>query len=306
MKTIALYNPASGSVTADGGEKLRAALEAAGVRGADMVEIDRSDCDTQLKKLAEAEPDLFVVWGGDGTLRSALHVVGKATPNLLLLPGGTMNLLTRSIHGDKSWEQVLKDVLAAPKRKVIPAGEVNNEFFYCAMLAGAPAQLAEAREAVRRGELVKAATAAAAALDTLNNLHLDARYRDGYTFERTTLPTTSVIGALVGPMARDAEMEIATLADTSAGAALNVIWSSFISDWRNAPGVNIAPARSLVIESDGGDIPVIVDGEPIAAGAEVRVKYVAEAAQTLTAGINEATAADEAAKGAAAPNTAGA
>ena len=33
MKTIALYNPASGSVTADGGDRLRAALEEAGVRG---------------------------------------------------------------------------------------------------------------------------------------------------------------------------------------------------------------------------------------------------------------------------------
>jgi diacylglycerol kinase family enzyme len=290
MKTIALYNPASGSVTADGGEKLRAALAANGVHGADLVEVDRSGCDTQLKDLAAQKPDLFIVWGGDGTLRSALGVVGQATPNLLLLPGGTMNLLTRSIHGDKTWDVILKEVLAAPKRHILPAGQVNDEVFYCAMLAGAPARLAEARESLRRGELVKAATEAAAALDTLNTLHLNARYRDGYTFERLELPTTSVVGALVGPMARDAEMEIVALDDTTAGGALNVIWSSFISDWRNAPGVKIVPGRSLVIESEDGDIPVIVDGEAIEAGDTVRVKYIEEAAQCLMSGLTETAA----------------
>ncbi len=289
MKTIALFNPASGSVTADGGERLSAALEAAGVRGADMVEIDRSDCGTQLKSLAAQNPDLFVVWGGDGTLRSALGTVGQATPNLLLLPGGTMNLLTRSIHGEKPWDTILKDVLAAPKRHTLPAGKVNGELFYCAMLAGAPARFAEARESLRRGELVKAATEAAAALDTLNTLHLNARYRDGYSFERETLPSTSVIGVLVGPLAREAKMEIAALTQPSAGSALNVVWSSFLSDWRNSPDMKVVPATSLVIEAEDGDIPVIVDGEAIEAGSEVRVKYIEEAAQCLTAGLMETT-----------------
>jgi diacylglycerol kinase family enzyme len=282
MKTIALYNPASGSVTADGGDKLRAALEEAGVRGADLVELDRDDCERQLKQLAGANPDLFVVWGGDGTLRAALTVVGQ-TPNLLLLPGGTMNLLSKSIHGDKTWDAILKEVLAGPRRKVIPAGTANNEHFYCAMLAGAPARLAEAREALRRGELVKAATEARAALETLGNLNLEARYRDGYTFERASLPPTSIIGVLVGPMARDSEMEVAALSAPTTGAALNVIWSSFVSDWRSAPNLTIVPARSLVIESGDGDIPAIIDGEAIEVGDIVHVSYVKEAAQCLTA-----------------------
>lgn len=284
MKAIALFNPASGSVMADGAERLRTALEAAGVSGAELVEIDRSDCETQLKQLADAKPDIFVVWGGDGTLRSALTTVGKTTPNLLLLPGGTMNLLTRSIHGEKTWEQVLSSVIAAPKRVTLPAGKVNSEFFYCAMLAGAPARFAEARESLRRGEFVKAASEAAAALETLGALHLNACYRDGYTFERSSLPPTSVIGALVGPLARDHAMEIAALTEPTAGSALGVVWSSFISDWRNAQNITIVPARSLVIETEDGDIPVVIDGEAMDAGDRVQVSYIEEAAQCLTAG----------------------
>jgi hypothetical protein len=45
----------------------------------------------------------------------------------------------------------------------------------------------------------------------------------------------------------------------------------------------VAPARSLVIEGDG-PIPVIIDGEAMEAGDTVRVSYVKEAAQCLTAG----------------------
>jgi diacylglycerol kinase family enzyme len=248
MKTIALFNPASGSVPPDGGERLRAALEASGVWGADMVQTDPEDCEGQLKKLAASEPDMFVVWGGDGTLKSALQVVGQATPNLLLLPGGTMNLLPKTIHGEKAWDVILRDVLESPKRRMLPAGKVNDDLFFCAMLAGAPAHFAEARESLRRGELVKAATEARAAIDTLNTLHLHARYGEGYNFDGGTLPTTSIIGAVVGSL-------------TKAGTGMEVEIGS----------------------DDGGDIPVISDGEHIEAGPKVRVSFVEEAAQCLTA-----------------------
>ena len=285
MKTIALFNPNSGSVSADGGERLRAALEAAGVRGADILQTDGADFIGQLKSVAAQSPDLFVVWGGDGTLKAALETVGQATPNLLLLPGGTMNLLPKSIHGEKTWDQIINDVIAGPKRKFLPAGKVNDELFFCAMLAGAPAHFAEARESLRRGELVKAAAEARVAIDTLNSLHLDARYGDGYSFDGGRLPTTSIIGAVVGSLTKEGKgMEVAALASPTAGGALNVVWTSFFSDWRSAPGVTVVPATSLEIgNDDGGDIPVIADGEHIQAGPKVRVSFIEEAVQCLTA-----------------------
>lgn len=285
MKTTALFNPSSGSVPPDGGEKLRVALENAGIRGADIIQTDPSDGLGQLKKLAAEEPDLFVVWGGDGTLKAALEIVGKSTPNLLLLPGGTMNLLPRAIHGEKTWEQVITDVMASPKRRMLPAGKVNDELFFCAMLAGAPAKFAEARESLRRGELVKAAAEARVAIDTLNTLHLDAKYGDGYDFAGGRLPKTSIIGAVVGSLTKEGKgMEVAALADPTAGGALNVVWTSFFSDWRSAPGVTVAPATSLEIgNDDGGEIPVIADGEHIETDNRVRVSFVEEAAQCLTA-----------------------
>jgi diacylglycerol kinase family enzyme len=285
MKTFAIFNPASGSVPPDGGERLLATLEAAGVRDTEMIQIDATDCARQLKDIAEQSPDLFVVWGGDGTLKAALETAGQVTPNLLLLPGGTMNLLTRSIHGEKTWEQIVTDVLAAPKRRMLPAGRVNDDLFFCAMLAGAPARFAEARESLRRGELVKAAVEARAAIDTLNTLELTADYKDGYSFEGGQLPTTSIIGAVVGSLTKTGQgMEVAALAEPTTGGALNVVWTSFFTDWRSAPGVTTAPATSLEIGNDAGDdIPLIVDGEHVDAGRKISVKFVEKAAQCLTA-----------------------
>jgi diacylglycerol kinase family enzyme len=285
MKTIALFNPASGSVPADGGERMRVSLEAAGVRGAELVQTDHADFEKQLKQLAAEDPDLFIVWGGDGTLKAALEIVGKVTPNLLLLPGGTMNLLPRAIHGEKTWDAILAEAVAAPKRRMLPAGKVNDALFFCAMMAGAPAYFAEARESLRRGELVKATTEARAAIDVLNTLQLHARYGVGKGSDGGSLPTTSIVGAVVGSLTKAGNgMEVAALADPTTGGALNVVWTSFFSDWRTAPGVLAIPATWLEIASeDGENIHLIADGESITAGRKVRVTFVEEAAQCLTA-----------------------
>lgn len=284
MKTIALINPASGSVSADGEAKIRTVLEELRHGQADVVTLDLNDCRKQMHELAEQKPDILIVWGGDGTLRTALTELGHITPNLLLLPGGTMNLLTKSIHGDKPWDQILRETIIAPRRHRIAAGEANGERFYCAMLAGAPAKLAEAREALRKGNLANVLTEATAALNTLQAIHLTARYSNGYSFGDETLPTTSVIGAMVGPMSRSGGMEIAALTDPTAVAALSMIWSTLLSDWRNAPGVKIAPAETLEIRSEEGEaIPVIVDGEAIDVSDRLKVTYIGEAAECLTA-----------------------
>lgn len=284
MKTIALFNPRSGSVPADARERLNAVLAEAGHGNAELVEAGE-DQEHQLREIAAMAPDLFIVWGGDGTLRAALSTVGQVTSNLLLLPGGTMNLLPRTVHGERPWDEIVRDVIRSPRRQTLPAGEVNGHQFYCAMLAGAPARFAEARESLRRGDIGKAAGEARAAIETLNTLHLDASYSDGYAFAGGRLPTTSIIGAMVGSLTKAGTgMEVAALANPTTGGALNVVWSSFFTDWRNAPGVEVAEASSLEIASaDDEEIPVIADGEPVEVGSRVSVSYVAEAATCLVA-----------------------
>jgi diacylglycerol kinase family enzyme len=284
MKTFALINPAAGGVTADGEAKLRAALNAAGLGMAAIATLDHAHSAEQMNEIADLAPDLFIVWGGDGTLRSALALVGQKTPNLLLLPGGTMNLLTKSIHGNHTWDKILADTVKAPRSVNLSAGDLNGERFYCAMLAGAPARFAEARESLRRGEIGNVVTGARVALEALQTIHLKASVGAGYRCADDRLPVTSFIGAMVGPLVKNGRMEVAALTDTSTTGALNVMWTSFLSDWRAAPGVKIVESDTLIIDSEeDDDIPVILDGETIETGSRIEVNFVEEAAQCLTA-----------------------
>lgn len=284
MRAVVLINPAAGGVPADGADRMRRALNANGLHGAEITKLDTGDIESQMRKIVEQSPDLFIVWGGDGTHRSALCAIGLKSSNLLLLPGGTMSLLSKSLHGDKPWEQILRTVIAASMTHILPAGKIDGDVFYCAMLAGAPVRLAEARESLRHGNIGKGVTQLNAAIGALQTMHLNARYGDGYRFSDERLPTTSVIGALVGPMSRNGRMEVFTLAHPSAMSALSIAWSSLLSSWRDAQDVAIVTAETLVIDSEEGDrIPVIIDGEAIIVGNHISVTYVPEAAQCLIA-----------------------
>lgn len=284
MKVAVVINPAATGVTEHGADRMRRALHANGLHGADIVTLGAGEIEGQMREVVEHAPDLFIVWGGDGTHRSALSAVGLRASNLLLLPGGTMNLLSKSLHGHKPWQQILRTVVFASTTHVMPAGKINNDVFYCAMLAGAPVRFAEARESIRHGNIGKSLGQLSAGLGELESVHLSARFTERYNFRDERLPTTSVIGALVGPMARNNRMEIFTLAHPSAMSALSIVWSSLLFSWREAQGVAIVAAETLVIDSEeGGEIPVIVDGEPIIVGGHASVTYVPEAAQCLIA-----------------------
>jgi diacylglycerol kinase family enzyme len=196
-----------------------------------------------------------------------------------------MNLLPRAIHGEKAWDMVLRDVLKDPEIRSLSAGEVNGDRFYCAMMAGAPAYFAEARESIRRGDLAKAAAQTGTAIEVLNTMHLHATYGDGDSFVGTALPISSFVGATIGSLTKAGKgMEVASLVNPTTTGAMNVVWTSFFTDWRNAPGVKVAPATSLDIAAEGGgDIQVIADGEHLRSAPHLHASFVEYASRCLAA-----------------------
>ena len=67
-----------------------------------------------------------------------------------------MNMLPRALYGDVSWDDALKNTLAAPSAKVISGGRVADKQFFVAAVVGAPVLWTEARESVREGDIVDA------------------------------------------------------------------------------------------------------------------------------------------------------
>lgn len=284
MKAIVLINSRAGSVGGDGSRRMRSALSGVGLDHAEIVELDHNKSDEQLRRIQQEAPDLFIVWGGDGTHRSVLDTLGRHSSQLLLLPGGTMNVLTKWLHDGRSWEHVLWSVLGSPTPRILSAGRVDDMHFFCAMIAGVPAQLAIAREDVRRGELARAIQDTGAALSGVHTIHLAATFGDDPGHPAGRFPTSNVVGALVGPLARSGRMEVAWHSLESAWSALEFAWTSFASDWRDQPGLSIRAADSLVVENvDGLDIPAMIDGERIPPRASLRISFVEEAATCLVA-----------------------
>ncbi|MEQ1783881.1 MAG: diacylglycerol kinase family protein [Hyphomonadaceae bacterium] len=88
MKVSALINPAAGSVGLDGSRRMKLALSSAGIEHAEIIAFDPMSANKQISEFISKSPDLLIIWGGDGTHRTALHVAGLEFDKLLLLPGG--------------------------------------------------------------------------------------------------------------------------------------------------------------------------------------------------------------------------
>lgn len=279
MKVIALINTAASSVGPNGRLRIKGVLGELGLADAEIVMFDPDAASAQMAGLISREPDLLIVWGGDGTHRTALSIAGPGYGNLLLLPGGTMNLLTKWIHGHASWDTTLRTAVAGRTTRLLDAGRVGDALFFCALLAGAPARFAQAREDVRVGDFGRAMQDAGIAVEATHRLHLTADAGAG-----VRLPTGNIVAALVGPLSRSQRMDVAGLNLPSAIAALSFAWDTLRSDWRSLKGVVLQTADTVTIsDPEGQPVPTIMDGEQVDVGARFTVHYQAAAGRCLVA-----------------------
>ena len=58
--------------------------------------------------------DLLLVWTGDGTINAAAIKAAGWDGAILVLPGGTLNLLSKALHGDRPVTEILADALQVP------------------------------------------------------------------------------------------------------------------------------------------------------------------------------------------------
>lgn len=161
--TWLVLNAASGSNAADSARSLSDALATAGRRLARTVDVQTDGLPTR-EQLEAAKVDLLVVFGGDGTANAIVKATLGWSGAVLVLPGGTANLLSRALHGDADAETVIdrlrKGALAPVRRTGIAcAGTVA----VIEVLAGPGATWSDVREELRARDPVRTAESVIAA-----------------------------------------------------------------------------------------------------------------------------------------------
>jgi len=279
-KIAAVVNAASGRCSVATGDALRAHLEARGLKPARVWCGPAPELERTLDAVMADRPDILLVLGGDGTVRTVAERCDRTGPLLMPLPGGTMNVLPRALYGARSWRRAIDDVLSAPQLRPVNGAEAAGRRFFAAAIFGGPSLLQEAREAVRYGELGPAVRKGLTALRSALDRELICLWDGGS-------PAKGEVVAVLCPLAsrrltaRDARLEAAVIDLAGPVDALRLVLAAAFRDWRADPDVRCATAKVLeVLSSDR--IPALLDGERFSFEGPLRVTVLGEAFYALT------------------------
>lgn len=278
MKLGIIVNEKSGSVPPDGRDQLGLVIVEAGHEPILPPDPD-ADLEQQVADLAAAGAEAIAVWGGDGTICAVLQSANGKFP-VLVLPGGTMNLLPKRLHnGELDWKKVVHAVLANPQPSWISAGEVAGQRFYVAALFGQLTHLGASREAVREGSIMEAVSVLTDrdTLDIETNIQIEVdqpgKLRD--------FPATA---AAVIP-AEEGGLEIAVIAPDSHLDLIASAMDSLVRGWREGAHFHADGAIAIRMQhAQGKPIPATIDGEPCEPGESLTISYIQKAACVLVAG----------------------
>lgn len=212
--------------------------------------------------LADDGIDLLLVLSGDGTLNAAAAKLETWEGAILPLPGGTLNLFHKTLHGDAEPEDILHAALAGKARAVHPPTILSDAGrAYIGVIAGPTTAWAEVREQFRSLSLSGLAETIPGAIDaTLHGDGVRIRGSD-QSFQAINL-TPKPDRILAEGLITD-----------SAGSILShgIAWLG--GDFREGPSVDLSERRAVVIESKGS-IGLLLDGEPaeLPSGATYRLE----------------------------------
>ena len=264
MALISLVNTTAGSVPEDGDMLLRYELGSALTR---QFSCSGKDIARVLASIELRDRDTLIVWGGDGTVAAALNLVRGTGALVLPLPGGTMNLLHRRIHGQAAdWKTTLTRALCSRQPRELTYATANGLPFYVALMLGRLTQLVEAREALREGQPLEAVRQAASA--GVLDMESIITTRIGTEELRATAAAAFLPEALEGDC-----LEIGAIDPDSLIDLATVGLTSLISDWREAEGVTFRQTGEAWFhqQAEPGR-NALLDGEPAEFEDPIRVE----------------------------------
>lgn len=146
-----VVNAASGSNDPDAVKAVEAALAEAGHAPARIITIPDDDLPDRAG-LEAAGVGTLAIFTGDGTANAQVALIQGWGGRVLILPGGTQNLLAKSLHGESDAPTIARAVATLSPQRLRMVRTAQGDAL-CEVLAGPGATWSDVREEMRDGTL---------------------------------------------------------------------------------------------------------------------------------------------------------
>lgn len=265
-----ITNPSSGSATQAKCEALEAVFAERGLDLAGRTGFPDQPIPTGAELSAE-KVDTVVLFAGDGTINAALCSLADWDGAFLILPGGTMNLLAKALHGDAEPADIIHAAHEAGRRVALPYVEAGPHRAFVGLILGPAAHWARAREAARKGRLARVAGAMRSAW----------RRTFGKGIRITGVPGMHDRYQAVFVAPSGGALEVAAIDARDWGAIAELGWNWLTGDWvaaravtdRRAERLRPAVRRPVLALFDGE--PVMLEPDAEVTGGMTRPAFIA-------------------------------
>jgi hypothetical protein len=250
-----VFNRASGSNDEAALAEVEEALQAAGFRIAGRTCFPQEKAPTA-SELDDAGISTLCVFAGDGTIHSVVISLFGWRGRVIVLPGGTMNLLSKQLHGEAGAAEILGRIGAGQAWLVRPPilkGGTGHAL--TGVLSGPGTAWNGVREALRNAEIGGfAAAAASAVVESVAGERVICRSIAGMRAEGY---------AAISLEPREDGIEVLGYYAEAPGDFLGQLAALLQRDFRKGPHDRFGPFDQVAIETINGEpMGLLLDGEP--------------------------------------------
>ncbi len=204
------------------------------------------------ESLDAAGVDTAVLFAGDGTINAAVAGLAEWRGAVLILPGGTMNMLAKLLHGSTDPAAIVAAAIARGRTIALPVVDLPEHRALVGLILGPAANWVRARELVRAGRV--------------RGLFRALRHAWRRTFGRGIrldgVPGLQHGAQAVFVRAEPGRLDVAAIDARDFRALTRLGWEWVTGDWVAASEVTQCHADAFRTRGDKPAL-ALVDGEPV-------------------------------------------
>ena len=246
-----ITNPSSGSASVEKCAAIEAIFAERGLELAGRT-VFPEDGLPETEELVAANVDTVVLFAGDGTVNAAACRYDRWHGQALILPGGTMNILARRLHGETDPHDIVHKAHEQGAARAMPYVESGPHRAFCSLIIGPAAAWAQAREAVRYR--------AARRLRRAVQVAWARTWAQGVTLFDGTKQRGSYKALLISP--EDGWLKISAFSARGFWDAAKLGWEWLTGNWQDAPTVDNVRSAHITVTGPPA-IHALFDGEEV-------------------------------------------